>query len=108
MTDRDRLIELLQEHAKSEAPHVDGLFDWADDIADYLIANGVTVNEWISVEERLPDIGIRCLCWTGSCFQIAKYKGEDKWFTDYHTIEGKRLFTHWMPLPEPPKGVDNG
>ena len=25
------------------------------DIADYLIANGVTVQEWISVEDRLPE-----------------------------------------------------
>ena len=26
-------------------------------IADYLIANGVTVQEWISVEDELPEIG---------------------------------------------------
>lgn len=25
------------------------------DIADYLISNGVTVQEWISVKDRLPD-----------------------------------------------------
>ena len=25
------------------------------DIADYLISNGVTVQEWISVEDRLPE-----------------------------------------------------
>ena len=27
------------------------------DIADYLIANGVTVQEWISVDDRLPENG---------------------------------------------------
>ena len=26
------------------------------DIADYLIANGVTVQEWISVEDKLPEV----------------------------------------------------
>lgn len=26
------------------------------DIADYLIANGVTVQEWVSVKDRLPEI----------------------------------------------------
>lgn len=43
MTDRDKLIELLQNRAKGHYC-LCGLFEWADDIADYLIANGVTVS----------------------------------------------------------------
>lgn len=45
---RDRLIELL-----------DNIFEGRKtlgDIADYLIDNGVTVQEWISVKDRLPEL----------------------------------------------------
>lgn len=98
------------------------------DIADHLISNGVTVQEWIPVTERLPDEH-------ESLF--ARYKGTDKWrnamfttisdrvivcaeyengeriVTTANTIEGnwrvKDSFypcrvTHWMPFPHPPKG----
>lgn len=40
---RDRLIELLQNLALSDELCVDELFEWADTIADHLIANGVIV-----------------------------------------------------------------
>ena len=42
MTDRDRLIEILQNKSK-EPICIEGLYEWADDIADYLLANGVIV-----------------------------------------------------------------
>lgn len=42
MTDRDRLIKTLQNRTKDRC-HLQGLYEWADDIADYLIANGVIV-----------------------------------------------------------------
>ena len=63
-------------------------------------------NRWISVEERLPEPGTPCLGYTGSGCEVALYEGDDKWWTTYHnySITSKRLFTHWMPLPEPPKG----
>ena len=40
---RDRLIELINGLANSEAPMVDGLELWADSIADHLLENGVIV-----------------------------------------------------------------
>lgn len=42
MTDRDRLIKILQNRTKDPCS-LQGLYEWADDIADYLIANGVIV-----------------------------------------------------------------
>ena len=42
ISDRDRLIEILQKRTKDPC-HLNGLYEWADDIADYLIANGVIV-----------------------------------------------------------------
>ena len=77
------------------------------DRADYLIANGVTVQEWISVKDRLPEEGDRYLCrvksfaFPGSFYQsLLRY---DKYgFQDGGVYE--EGVTHWMPLPQPPKG----
>lgn len=41
---RDKLIKILQDLALSDDPCVDGLFEWADGIADYLLDNGVIVS----------------------------------------------------------------
>ena len=55
MAVREKLVEILK-----QAPFEEKVLDelWFEEkikgIADYLIANGVTVQEWISVEERLP------------------------------------------------------
>ena len=40
MTDRDRLVEIFQNRTKDSC-HLNGLYEWADDIADYLISNGI-------------------------------------------------------------------
>ena len=54
MNDREKLTELLMDKPygrgteKEEAEHI-------EDVADYLIANGVTVQRWIPVTERLPE-----------------------------------------------------
>ena len=76
------------------------------DIADYLIANGVTVQEWISVTERLPEnIANRVLvvCERSNGVFYAHYE-KPFWIN----LETDKPFistvTHWMPLPEPPKG----
>ena len=40
---RDRLIELIEDCGKTQMPMIEGLELWADEIADYLLANGVIV-----------------------------------------------------------------
>ena len=69
------------------------------DIADYLISNGVTVQEWISVTERLPEDGVQVLACTkhGKAFSAHCEKGRFR-------VSGSVTVTNWMPLPEPPKG----
>ena len=72
-------------------------------------------NEWISVKDRFPDVcGMPVLMVAVNEYgQTVVVKG----FTDYccpidfHTNEREYDFvwhawkvTHWMPLPEPPKG----
>ena len=101
---REKLIELIEQadgHSSLEIHDINRF-------VDSLIANGVTIQQWIPVTERLPDAGTNCLCFTGSTMQIAMYEGNYRWWTHYHshTVTGKNWFTHWMPLPEPPKGVE--
>ncbi len=77
------------------------------DIADYLISNGVTVQEWISVEDRLPEDDSDVLAYLriGEEFRIypACYSN-GVWFDCVFNAPATDTTTHWMPIPEPPKG----
>ncbi len=81
--------------------------------ADYLISNGVTVQQWIPVTERLPNGD-----WQVPCIVLIKgHKKSAVRFFERTTVRKKRVerflfpwgtisdekITHWMPLPEPPK-----
>lgn len=103
---REKLVEIIQNSVGGCARH------WAEVIADGLIANGVTVQEWVSVEDRLPEEGEYVLCVLkgfnyGGKIQVCKFVPADK-FKDKpyfeHFRNGFPSVTHWMPLPEPPKG----
>ena len=88
------------------------------DIADHLIANGVTVQEWISVDDRLPEesglyITFGCTAvpvrWLhnfdkdiGKFGAWWNYEPNGKEHLRYRFIEAENI-THWMPLPPPPK-----
>ena len=107
MDTREKLVELLTEFYGCNPMYydVDALA-----IADHLVANGVTVQEWISVEERLPEnIGLYLVIekhWLDGSrgIKIAKWNTVD-WFTaDRKSKEITPRVTHWMPLPRPPKG----
>ena len=68
--------------------------------AEYLIANGVTVQEWISVDDRLPEQGEKAICIDADGdMMIGKYT-EWGWMFPCYFEE----LTHWMPIPQPPKG----
>ena len=59
---KEKLIE-LQMQAK---------IGWTKgEFADYLIQNGITVQEWISVKDRLPEENEYVMIWCGEC-QIAR------------------------------------
>lgn len=67
--------------------------------ADHLISNGVTVQRWIPVTERLPEVGADILvCHKNGFVATNAWLGTHWWFKD-----DKNTITHWMPLPEPPK-----
>ncbi len=105
---RDRLICLFRSAIK-ELDKRSGARTWGD-VADYLIAHGVTVQEWISVKDRLPEAGEFVLLQYAknnlnptqhakNTMAVGRY--EYKLFL----VEGCSVnVTHWMPLPQPPKG----
>lgn len=113
---REKLVDFLE-----EIPHPQRLYP--DLYVDRIIAKGVTVQEWISVDDRLPEavstrkryrstskksIRVLCVCVQKSGKTMVK-EGYCEWYNDYP--EPRWLIpgtidevTHWMPLPEPPKG----
>ena len=104
---REKLIELLDSFMQPGKANTLGEF------ADYLIANGVTVQEWISVKDRLPDDNERVLVYHDDGmirFGINKGGFADVVSTAYLQNHHSTCFskaTHWMPLPQPPKGEEN-
>ena len=71
--------------------------------ADRLIANGVTVQKWIPVSERLPEPLTDVLSYRGHRNLIQEDCVDEKgrWYSEYK-YSGANV-THWMPMPEPPK-----
>lgn len=101
MGTKEKLVELLDRFVYD---------DWYDndDIAEKLISNGVMVQEWVPVTERLPeDSGYYLVVhrnkYNGSisiAFEMyIKCKIGEWWENDYAYD-----VTHWMLLPEMPKG----
>lgn len=88
----------------------------ARNIADHLISNGVTVQEWISVKDKLPPYNHDVLVYRPNMAMkilvdnYAGYYGEDDeewhegWVKYGKDIHGKPIITHWAYLPQPPKG----
>ena len=83
--------------------------DWYSngEIAEKLIANGVTVQEWISVDDRLPEEKVNCIVH----YKHAYCDNDDYWAIGICFYDGEKFqvglaykVTHWMPLPLPPKG----
>ena len=85
--------------------------------ADLLIENGVTVQEWISVDDRLPDNKeydwVLAQVVEDNGFMhiptVMEYRqSKNDWFEETYgwlsEHNGAFTVTHWMPLPHPPKG----
>ena len=109
---REKLVELLQS-APADIIGNHGVVA----LADLLIANGVTVQEWISVKDRLPDNKeydwVLAQVVEDNGFMhiptVMEYRqSKNDWFEEtYGWISehnGAFTVTHWMPLPQPPKG----
>ena len=115
MNVREKLMELLEPHVSGLAcEYESGSCELAScrscnarNIADHLIANGVTVQEWISVKERLPQEKVNCIVH----YKHAYCDNDDYWAIGMRFYDGEKFqvgpaykVTHWMPLPPLPKG----
>ena len=127
---REKLVELLKTNACpspfmcDQACKYYGYGDcFPDRYADYLISNGVTVQKWISVDDRLPEIPegwaenpepvLYMMKNTKTIY--AGYYGEggvwrDKYFRQYADsrngvdVDDVLCWMYQHDLPQPPKG----
>ena len=112
---REKLVELLKTNACPSPFICDptcryyGFEDcFPDRFADYLIAHGVTVQEWIPVKDRLPENNQWALCFmkdkSFGTFRVLQWNYIDWQWNDGNERWEEKDVTHWMPLPLPPKG----
>lgn len=118
----EKLVELINQGVEIYSDGYQKKLTAANTIADHLIENGVTVQKWIPVTERLPERDKEVLLivhgWEDRLYYtgcLHRQEAERSWLTG---IESKAsdwkiwgfsylrepIVTHWMPLPNPPKG----
>ena len=103
---REKLVELICRFCSGLAvsditPHYG-----YENLADYLISNDVTIQEWISVDERLPENFISVLGYMDDAGEFPPVRecytvGNAFFFPalgDIHPV------SHWCEMPQPPKG----
>ena len=68
----------------------------------------LTVQEWIPVDEMLPEEKVNCIVH----YKHAYCDNDDYWAIGICFYDGEKFqvdwsykVTHWMPLPKPPKGA---
>ena len=97
---REKLVELIFD---SLCRHIDKSCKLAENIADDLISNGVTVQQWFPVSSppKKP----------GNYLGYFKYEPEspniicqNTYYGSGHWMSEQDRVTHWACLPEPPKG----
>ena len=111
---REKLRELIDQY------YIQNFAPTNQKLTGHLIANGVTVQKWISVKDRLPVEESKAyeLEWKEYPMYIVMIDmaflpntlyydwRKDVWFDFRHDGEIDEYdVTHWMPLPEPPKEV---
>ena len=94
---REKLVELCEDLETLPC------CDTYEGQAEYLISHGVTVQEWISVDDELPEDQEEVLVCTRSKNGI---RNIDKGYMaiDHFIHRGCAEVTHWMPMPNLPKG----
>ena len=101
---REKLIDLIIDAKRTDTE--EGSF--TECLADCLINNGVTVQEWISVDDRLPEEKANCIVY----YQHAYCDNDGYWAIGMCFYDGEKFradpaykVTHWMPLPPAPEDM---
>lgn len=96
MTDREKLLNILQSQPYG--------YHTYDEMADYLIANGVIVQEWIPVTEKVPLGDCLAINDCGACMVGKIVKDPFCTLTGYACMLNNDIgigdITHWMPAPK--------
>ena len=107
---REKLVELIvwiEDQMTIAYPYTTDQFR-IETTVDHLIANGVTVQEWISVDDELPEVGGYVVCIAKrnpiSRFMPMVARIEKNGWVNPMTEQYISEVTHWMPMPNPPKG----
>ena len=106
---REKLVELIGSTKYGNGSLVRNNFQkgFIEKIATHLVDNGVTVQEWISVNDRLPEPWEQVLIYSRHDFcESAFYIGvPGKWCSTWnHEMLDADSVTYWMSMPQPPKG----
>ena len=103
---RKKLIGLVKNALRAYGRDLEKVVEPYDFIADFLIHSGVTVQEWVSVKERLPQEKVNCIVH----YKHAYCDNDGYWAIGICFNDGEKFqinpaykVTHWMPMPEPPK-----
>ena len=112
---REKLVELLDDMQRSGTGYFDSAIE-NKKIADYLIRHGVTVQEWVSVKDKLPPYNRDVLVYRPNMAMeilVDNYAGyygddDDEWYEGWalygEDANGTPVVTHWAYFPQPPKG----
>ena len=108
---REKLVDLIVDAKRTDQET--GSF--TEYLADYLIANGVTVQEWVSCKDRLPEETGNVLAIVSGnprknitldhAYELSEYDPDEGWIIEMWPEWEDAVVTYWMPLPEPPKGT---
>ena len=100
---REKLVELFYDNNVRCDQKIEGL---ADDVMD-IITHGVTVQEWISVDDVLPEDDSDVLAYSRIGEESRIYSAcysNGVWFDCVFNAPANDTTTHWMKMPHPPKG----
>ena len=90
---REKLVELI-ESARYWGSNT------SEEIAENLISNGVTVQEWKPISEPPKEKGTYLVCTDNGGVLLGHWYG-----TDWNAGGGaKKHLSYWMEKPQPPKG----
>ena len=100
---REKLVYLVKNALRAYGKDLEKTVEPYEFITDFLLHSGVTVQEWISVADKIPPDQEEVLVLTQSKNGV---RNVDKgyWAIDHFIHRGRSEVTHWMPMPNPPKG----